>query len=82
MKVFIGGYRNPWTTQRAEQRWYKWRYDKWDWEIKEEDRDLWDHAFFASKRRRVTSARARTTAAFAVLRVSRAVASVVRVVIF
>jgi hypothetical protein len=45
MKVWIGGYRHHWTTQRAEQRWYKWRYDKWDWEVEEENRDLWDHAF-------------------------------------
>jgi hypothetical protein len=45
MKVWIGGYRNHWNTQDAERRWYKWRYDKYDWEIEEEMRDLWDHAF-------------------------------------
>jgi len=45
MKVWIGGYRNHWTTQRADIRWYKWRYDKYDWEVEEEDRDLWDHAY-------------------------------------
>jgi len=48
MKVFIGGYRSHWTTQDVERWWYKWRYDKWDWEMKEADRDLWDHAFEVS----------------------------------
>lgn len=42
MKVWIGNYRNPWTTQEAERLWYKWRYDKYDWEV--ENLDSWDKA--------------------------------------
>ena len=45
MKVWIGGYRNHWTTQGAERWWYFRRYEKYDWEIEEDNRDLWDHAF-------------------------------------
>jgi hypothetical protein len=45
MKIWIGSYRSHWTTQRAEIRWYKWRYDKYDFEVEEDARDLWDRAF-------------------------------------
>lgn len=42
MKVWIGKYISPWTTQDAEHWWFKFRYDKWDWEVEEEDRDWLD----------------------------------------
>ena len=45
MKVYIGGYRNYWNTQRAEQLWYKMRYDKYDWEVPERERDIIDRVF-------------------------------------
>lgn len=45
MKVIIGGYRNHWNTQDVERRWYKWRYEKYDWEVDDEDHDAWDRAF-------------------------------------
>jgi hypothetical protein len=45
MKVWIGGYRNHWNTQSAEQWWYKARYDKYDWEVPKKERDGLDRAF-------------------------------------
>ena len=45
MKVWIGGYRNHWNTQNIERWWYFRRYEKYDWEIEEDKRDLWDRAF-------------------------------------
>jgi hypothetical protein len=45
MKIYIGPYTHHWTTQSADLWWYKWRYDKYDWEVEEENRDLWDHAY-------------------------------------
>jgi len=37
MKVYIGGYSNHWTTQNVEQMWYKFRYDKYEWEVNNPD---------------------------------------------
>jgi hypothetical protein len=45
MFVWIGRYRNHWNTQNLERIWYRWRYDKYDWEVTKKDRDRWDHAF-------------------------------------
>jgi hypothetical protein len=45
MKIWIGSYRNHWNTQPAERWWYSRRYDKFDWEIEEKDRDAWDNVF-------------------------------------
>lgn len=45
MKVYIGPYRHHWTTQEAERWWYKARYDKYDWEVPENEWDWLDRAF-------------------------------------
>lgn len=45
MKIWIGGYRNHWDMQNVERLWYKWRYDKYDWEVPKKERDKYDHAF-------------------------------------
>jgi hypothetical protein len=45
MKVYLGNYVHTWTTQRAEHWWFKFRYDKWDWEVEEEDHDWLDRLF-------------------------------------
>ena len=37
MKVYIGKYRDHWTTQNVERLWYSWRYDKMDFEIENPD---------------------------------------------
>jgi hypothetical protein len=47
MKIWIGGYRNHWNTQDVERLWYKWRYDKYDFEVPKKERDKYDHAFEA-----------------------------------
>lgn len=45
MKVYLGNYVHTWTTQDAERWWFKFRYDKWDWEVEEEDHDWLDRLF-------------------------------------
>lgn len=45
MKVWIGGYRGHWTTQRMDKLWYRWHHNKEDWEVKRSELDAWDHAY-------------------------------------
>lgn len=45
MKVYLGKYVHRWTTQDAEHWWFKFRYDKYDWEVDEKDYDKWDRLF-------------------------------------
>lgn len=44
MKVNIGKPKHWWTTQRAEEAWYRLRYKKYAWEIKKKERDSLDRA--------------------------------------
>ena len=47
MRVNIGPYpNNHWTTTRLSDRWYQWRYKKFDFQVEDEGLlDKWDRAF-------------------------------------
>ena len=47
MKVYIGPYSdNRWTTSKIVDRWYEWRYNKYDFEVEDAGLlDKWDRAF-------------------------------------
>jgi hypothetical protein len=45
MKVWIGGYRGHWTTQRMDKAWAKFHHGKEDWEVKRSELDAWDAAY-------------------------------------
>jgi hypothetical protein len=45
MKVWIGGYRGHWTTQRMDHAWAKFHHGKYDWEVKRSELDVWDSVY-------------------------------------
>lgn len=45
MKVWIGGYRGHWTTQRMDKAWAKFHHGKEDWEVKRSELDRWDAVY-------------------------------------